>query len=536
MAVADNFTQAAARMISLPLARQLGLMVGLAASVAMGFAVVLWSREPAYSLLFNHLSSKDTAEVVNILQNNKIPFKIENNQSMIMVPSKDIDEARLKLAAEGLPRSEGSDYDFYSSTGTFNSSQFMESARYKKSLENELARTISQFHDIKAARVHLALPRESAFIRDKREPTASVFVDAYPGIELKKHTIASIVNLVASSIPSLSPTKVTVVDKNGMLLNEGSGNSLFSMTERNAEYRQSIEQQYEDKIEEILTPLLGFGKVKAKVAADMDFTSFEQTQEMYNPQGAALRSESKLEEKQQAGEQARGVPGALANKPPQGQFKQNNQQNQQANAGENIESQNLRMQSTRNFELDKTISHTKKAPGSIKRLTVAILVDSQMVMDEKTKKMVSQPLSEEQTSKIKALIADTIGLNTKRGDSINVLSSSFAKPEPIPEPVKEKFWKSNWFWSIVKQSAGGLFVLILVFGLLRPLMKNMASENKKLEHPDEPETGHEQLTYKGQPVPEGADEYETQLNLLRQIVNQEPKRVAHVVKTWVEKG
>ncbi len=534
MAVANNYSQALAALIRLPVTRQMGMLVGLAASVALGVAVVLWSREPAYSILFNQMASRDTAEVVNILQNNNIPFKIENNQSMIMVPTKNLEDARLKLAAQGLPRVDTPDSDFYASTGTFNSSQFMESARYKRALETELARTISQFHDIKAARVHLALPRESAFIRDKREPTASVFVDAYPGIGLKKHTIASIVNLVASSIPSLSPTKVTVVDKNGMLLNEGSGNNFFTITERNAEYRQSIEQEYAEKIEEILTPMLGYGRVKAKVAADMDFTSYEQTQEMYNPQNAAIRSESKVEEKKQIGDQASGVPGALSNKLPQGQPVNNNAPNQ--GGSQTIDAQTLRLQSTKNFELDKTVSHTKKSPGNIKRLTVAILVDTKMVKDPKTKKMVSKPLSKDEISKIKALIADTIGLNNKRGDSINVLSSSFVKPEPIPEQPVEKFWKTAWFYSMVKQSLGGLFVLLLVFGLLRPVMRNLTSADKALKKSEEDSPGQEQLTYRGKPVPQGANEYETQLNLLRQIVNQEPKRVAHVVKNWVERG
>ncbi|ARG99744.1 flagellar basal-body MS-ring/collar protein FliF [Legionella micdadei] len=549
MALVDNASTAAARFAELSVPRQIGLLAGLAASVAIGVAVVLWSQEPNYLPLYYEINSRDAAEVVDLLQRNHIPFKIDKNQGQILVTADEIQDARMKLAKEGLPRGNGTGYELFADKSTFNTSQFMENARYKQALETELARTISQFHDIKSARVHLAIPRESAFVRDNREPSASVFIDVYSGVELKKQTIASIINLVASSIPNLSASRVTVVDQNGQLLSEGGGQTLFTNTERFMDYRQMLEQQYVQKIQDILTPLLGYGRVRAKVAADIDFTSFEQTQESYNPELPSLRSEQKVEEKRTSGSSASGVPGSLSNTPPanaalqqsknnapargaQGANQGNQARNQQANAAKsNTESSDYRTQSTRNFELDKTISHTKNQPGTIKRLTVAVLVDDKQVIDPKTKKMIAKPLTPPELQQVKLLVADAIGLNPNRGDSINVVNSHFVKPDPIPALPELHFWQKDSFWSIIKQTGAALFILGLIFGLFRPLFRNLAGVNEVKE---EEQIG--ELTYKAQDMLPHASDYESQLALLRQVVDKEPKRVAQVVKTWVERG
>lgn len=538
MALADNAANAAAKFTNLPIARQLGLMIGLAASIAIGVAVVLWSRDPTYMPLYNQLTPRDAADVVDLLQRNAIPFKIDETHGAVMVVANEVQSARMKLAAEGLPRSNNSNNEFFAGNNSFNTSQFMENARYKQALETELARTISQFHDIKAARVHLAIPRESAFVRDSREPSASVFIDIYPGVEIKKQTIASIVNLIASSIPSLTASRVTVVDQDGQLLSEGSGQTMFSNTERFMDYRQSLEQQYAQKIQDILTPLLGFGRVRAKVSADVDFTSFEQTQEMFNPETGALRSEQTMEEKRNAGAQQSGVPGALSNTPPQNAGLQQNGQNNNRPVGlasnqDSMQSSDFQKQSTKNFEVDKTISHTRNQPGTIKRLTVAVLVDNRPVYDEKTKKMVMTPLKPEEITQIKSLVADAIGFNTGRGDSLNVVNSNFIKPDPIEAIPDLHFWQKDGFWSIMKQVSGALFVLALVFGLFRPLFKTLAGENNKKQDNVEPTPA---LTDQGLGALPTPRDYEGQLALLRQVVDKEPKRVAQVVKTWVDRG
>ena len=541
MALADNASSAAAKFANLSIPRQLGLMTGIAASVAIGVAVVLWSREPNYMPLYSEMNARDASAVVELLQKNNIPFKIDKNQGTVLVTADDVQNARMKLAAEGLPRGlgAGNGYELFAGNNAFNTSQFMENARYKQALETELARTISQFHDIKSARVHLAIPRESAFVRDNREPSASVFIDVYSGMEVKKQTIASIINLVASSIPNLSATRVTVVDQNGQLLNEGGGQTLFTNTERFMEYRQNLEQQYVQKIQDILTPLLGYGRVRAKVAADVDFTSFEQTQEMYNPESHSVRSEQNMEEKHSTDSKASGVPGALTNTPPASAGLQpknnpnakNNKAAPKPEANSDSEAKDFRSQSTRNFELDKTISHTKNQPGTIKRLTVAVLVDDRPVYNPKTKKMEVKPLTPAEISQVKMLVADAIGINGSRGDSLNVVNSHFVKPDPIQPIPEPHFWQSDKFWSIIKQIGAALFILGIVFGLFKPLFKTLAGVQEKKE-----EEKMSELTYNAQDMLPHASDYESQLSLLRQVVDKEPKRVAQVVKTWVERG
>jgi flagellar M-ring protein FliF len=543
MALADNASTAAAKFASLSIPRQVGLMVGLAASVAIGLAVVLWSRDPSYMPLYSQMNPRDSSEVMAVLERSGIEYKIDQNHGTLLVPADELQTARLKLAAEGLPRETSGTEAMFAANGTFNSSQFMENARYKQALEAELARTISKFNDIKSARVHLAIPRESAFVRDRQEPSASVFLDVYSGLELKKHTIAAIVNLVASSIPSLSSSRVTVVDQDGQLLNEGGGQTLFSDTERFLDYRQSLEQQYSQKIQEILTPILGYGRVRAKVSADIDFTSYEQTQELFNPELSAVRSEQTMQEQRSATNTASGVPGSLSNVPqanpalgqknipPKNGSSGNNPAQQ--NTSEQSNGTDIRTQSTKNFELDKTVSHTKNQPGTIKRLSVAVLVDNRAVMNDKTKKMEKKPLTAKEIDEIKLLVADAIGLNVKRGDSLNVINSNFIKPDPIEAIPEEHFWQKDGFWSIIKQTGGALFVLAMIFGVLRPMLKTLAS-NKEAEQEHTKAPG--ELGFDAHHSLSEATDYESQLSLLRQVVDKEPKRVAQVVKSWVDRG
>ncbi|KTD73505.1 flagellar basal-body MS-ring/collar protein FliF [Legionella tucsonensis] len=543
MALADSASTVAAKFANLSIARQIGLLVGVAASIAIGLAVVLWSRDPNYVPLYTQMNARDAAEVVSALERNGIDFRIDNNNSMIMVAADSLQNVRLKLAMEGLPRDSVGSGELFSSSNAFNSSQFMENARYKQALEAELARTISKFNDIKSARVHLAIPRESAFVRDAHEPSASVFLDVYSGLELKKHTIAAIVNLVASSIPSLSASRVTVVDQDGQLLNEGGGQTPFTDTERFLDYRQNLEHQYAQKIQDILTPILGYGRVRAKVSADIDFTSYEQTQEMFNPELPSLRSEQTMEEKRSVSNEAVGVPGTLSNIPqakptlnPKNAPPKNVPPNEPPQtATDTNQTSDLRTQSTKNFELDKTISHTKNQPGTIKRLTVAVLVDNRAVMDEKTKKMTKTPLTQKEIQQIKILVADAIGLNVQRGDSLNVINTDFVKPDPIVAIPEERFWQKDIFWSIVKQTTAALFVLALIFGVLRPMLKTLASNRNVRGVPDD-EHPTSDLTYDGTISIKEANDYESQLNLLRQVVDKEPKRVAQVVKNWVDRG
>lgn len=547
MALGDNASTAATRFASLSIPRQIGLLVGLAASIALGLAVVLWSREPDYAPLYTQVTPRDSAEIVTALERYNIAFKMEQNTGTILVETDQLQMARLKLASDGLPRDSNNASELFGNGTMFSNSQFMENARYKHGLEAELARTISKFNEIKAARVHLAIPKESAFVRDTQQPSASVFVDVYPGVELRKQTTAAIVNLVASSIPNLNASMVTVVDQDGQLLNEGGGQTMFTDTDRFLDYRQSLEQLYAQNIQDILTPIFGRGRVKVKVSADIDFTSYEQTQELFNNELPSLRSEQTMEEKRNVVGGSGGVPGTLSNlpQPTSGGVGRNNQTriNSSLQTGaQPIDNRDVRSQSTKNFELDKTISHTKNQPGTIKRLSVAVLVDNRAVLNAKTNKLDKTPLTSKEIEQIKLLVTDAVGLNPKRGDSLNVINSDFIKPETIEPLPEEKFWQKDAFWSIVKQSLGGLFVLILILGVLRPMLKTLARNNVVVEETEaatqSAATGATATENKGTSTEslKGVTDYDTQMGIVRQVVEKEPKRVAQVVKSWVDRG
>ena len=528
MAIVDNASHAAGRFSSLPMSQQLGLLVGLAASIAIGIWVVLWSKEPIYRPLFSNLSASDSAEVADVLQTNGFKYKMNKNTGAIMISSSDIHNARMKLAADGLPKGSGNGYEMFSKSTSFNTSQFMENARYRHALETELSRTITNFNSIKTARVHLAIPRQSAFVSSKRKPKASVFVEVYTGQVLKKNTIASITNLVGSSVANLASNDVTVVDQNGQLLSEGSGGGVISMTDKFFDYRKQMENSYALKIQDILEPILGVGRIKAKVSADIDFTSSEQTREVYNPDLPALRSEQLMSEQKAIGSGAGGVVGATANQPTQ----DGTLQTQSASTNQNMEAggRDQRRQSTKNYELDKTISHTQQRPGRIQRLTVAVLLDDKHNYDEKTGKVITKPLSDEELSKIKQLVADSIGLELKRGDSLNVINVAFNTPEPIEALPELPIYEQDWFWSIMKQSIGAAFILFLVFGILKPALKSLAMADKRLL------AATQQAAKDKKEDVVALDTPEARIDAAKNFASSNPKGVAEVLKTWVDGG
>ncbi|MDO8697444.1 MAG: flagellar basal-body MS-ring/collar protein FliF, partial [Pseudomonas sp.] len=297
--------------------RQVGLLVGLAASVAIGFAVVLWSQQPDYRPLYGSLSGLDTNQVIETLTAADIAYSLEPNSGALLVKADDLPRARLKLAAAGVAPSDGNHgFEMLDQDQGLGTSQFMEATRYRRSLEGELARTVSSLNNVKAARVHLAIPKGSVFVRDERKPTASVLVELYPGRSLESSQVMAIVNLVATSVPELDKSQVTVVDQKGQLLSEQGENSELSMAGKQYDYSRRMEGMFTQRVHNILQPVLGSGRYKAEVSADVDFSAVESTSEMFNPDQPALRSEQKVNEQRQAGLGAQGVPGALSNQPP----------------------------------------------------------------------------------------------------------------------------------------------------------------------------------------------------------------------------
>src|ERR1700722_8295222 len=314
--MANNQNTAFSGRVALNL-RPLMLLLGIAAAVAAGVTVVLWWRGPSWSLLYGNLSDSDASSVVQALQTSGIEYKLDNNSGAIMVPAERVHDARLQLASQGLPQGKNSSFELMNKDPGFGVSQFMESARYQYALESELARTISSLQAVEAARVHLAIPQQSAFVRDRRPPSASVLLQLRAGHRIAPEQVSAIVHLVASSIPELDSDQVTVVDQQGRLLSSPkAGDAAVAAEQFEAAHR--IEDTYITHIEQLITPMVGDGRVRAQVTVDLDPTASEQAQEQYKPDGTVVRSEQASEENSRGGSGSGGVPGALSNQPPSG--------------------------------------------------------------------------------------------------------------------------------------------------------------------------------------------------------------------------
>ena len=373
----------------LTIARQLGLMLGLALSVAIGVAIVLWSQTPSYGRLFSEIGEQDVTEILKVLDTQGIKYKVETGSGAgaVMVPIDDVDEVKLKLAALGLPRSNSLGYELLDKDQGFGSSKSVEMVRFQRALEGEIAQTIMAIQSVKTARVLLAIPVQSVFVRDRKKPSASVIVNLYQGRSLDKGQIESIIHLVASSVPQLEAEQVTVVDQKGRLLNSKDSSSLSYLTSKQFEYKKNIEEHLMDRIANILSPLVGDG-MRVQISADVDFTETDKTQELFNPQSSALRSEQTSEE-QSTLPATQGVPGALSNQPtPTGVAPETTPTPGSAPDSKNADAPGSSAKNaTRNFELDKTITHTRLATGLLRRLSVAVVVDDRHTpeADGKTK-------------------------------------------------------------------------------------------------------------------------------------------------------
>ncbi len=538
----------------LPALRQIGLMVGLAASVALGVAVVLWSQQPSYTLLYANLGSKDAGQVIEALQKSAIGFKVDETTGAVMVESGKVQSARMELAKDGLPEGNAMGFEMLQKEQGFGTSQFIETARFQRALEGELSRTISTLRNIKSARVHLAIPKRSVFLRERSDPSASVLVDLYSGRSLDEGQIAAIVHLVSSSVPHLKPASITVVDQRGELLSSGGSDDGMAPTSSQFSYNRKLELTYVERIRQLLEPVIGAGRVRASVNADLDFTVTERTQETYNPDLPALRSEQVSEDSSSAGAGASGIPGALSNQPPEEAVLQ--QPGGVAAAGQGAGAQgttapvvpvNNSKSSTRNYELDKTISHTKLASGTIRRLSIAVVIDDKQELDDNDE-LVSKSWSDEELTRFTSLVKDAVGFNLQRGDTLNVINSTFIslpEAEALPEP---SLMEQPWVWDVARQAAGALGLLIVVFGVLKPVMRSLAEKGARnmqagamvpaAATAGQPGVGEDQLSLSGanpQQAQLAAPQmgYEQQLESARSVVGEDPKRVAQVVKNWV---
>lgn len=525
--------------------RQVALMVGLAASIAIGLSAILWSDGPEYKPVLSSITDYNADQIVEVLNTNNIPFKLDERSGALLVESEYYHQARLKLAGSGIVNDTIVGMEIMDQDQGLGSSQFAENTRYKRGLEGELSRTISSLQSIKSARVHLAIPKESVFVRDTRKPSASVFLEMYPGRRLDKSQVDAILNLVSSSISQLNPKDVTIVDQRGTLLSEKDTDSELSVAGKQFDYTRKVESVLLNRVNNILSPVIGDDRFKAQVSADVDFTAVEQTDEQYNPDLLALRSEQTLSENRNRAANS-GIPGSLTNQPPGAiTSPEIADVNGASIGGSGNGVGESRQETTRNFELDRSISYTKRQQGTIRRLSVAVVVDDLASFDPETSALVRTPWSDDELRRLTLLVRDAVGYDPSRGDSVSVINSPFALPEPPPEVEALPFYKEEWFLNLIQPVFVGLFILILLLVVVRPILKTLGEQNKiafaedaeaSIYADETDEISDDQVSLVSTEdimVPGSPEKMERQLNAIRGLIAEEPERVAQVVKQWV---
>ena len=545
--------------------RPLLLLLGIAGAVAAGVAVMLWWQGPNWSVLYGNLEGNDASQVVQALQTAGIKYKLNDATGAIMVSAAQVREARLKLAAQGLPESSSGGLDLLNKDSGIGVSQFMETARYQYALETELARTIATLKSVVGARVHLAITQQSAFIRERRPASASVLLQLRPGGRLEAEQVQAIVHLVASSIPDLNAEQVTVVDQQGRLLTANGSSQATIQSERFAA-AQHIEENYAQHVEELLAPLFGAGRVRAQVTVDLDAMENEESHEQYKPDSAVVRSEQTAEQTAPAGAAGSGgVPGALTNQPPAGgTVAAANPQSGNANAPAGtttpaaaagaapaaaaapataagaaaLAAESVSKQATRNFEIDRTLSYKREPGGRIKRLTVAVLVDNptKTAADGKTS---TAPLSAAQVEDITKLVKNAVGFDESRGDSVSVVNEAFHTEQADMSTEVVPIWQRPMVQDIARLALGALVLLAIALGILRPMIRSLTTPTYVPALAGAasaaPQSGGDAQAGGGNAEGGAAAPlaYEQQIVQAKTLVAQDPKRVAQVVKTWV---
>ena len=531
------------RLTGLDRGQRLRLGLGVVLLLAAIAAAVLLNRQPDYKVLFSNLSDKDGGAIVAQLSQMNVPYKHGEGGGSIMVPTDRVHDVRLRLASQGLPKGSVTGFEL-TEASRFGMTQFQERLNFQRGLEGELTRSIQSLSSVQSARVHLALPNQNGFFREQQKPSASILVSLYPGRILDRTQLAGMVHLVASSVPELLPSAVSVLDDSGKLLSQSpDAAEEKGFDAQQLMYVQQIEQLYTKRVLDILEPVMGRNNIKAQVTAEVDFSRTESTSEQHRPNlstdTSAIRSQQVVEStnSQDGSTVATGVPGSTANQPPQPSSAPINGAAPQLSAGGSgsQSSSNSKRESITNYEVDKTVRVTRGGSGALKRVSAAVVVNYQNTVDEKGKP-VTKALSPEQLAQMKALVRETIGFNAERGDSVNLMNTPF-QVEVVPT-TEVPLWKQpetvelarNFAWPI----GLALFAAVLLLGLMRPALKAMAPkteaevaqldalEAELLERPALPSPGP------GQPTPE-----QLRLEDARALARQNPIAVANIVKTWV---
>ncbi|EUD12170.1 MULTISPECIES: flagellar basal-body MS-ring/collar protein FliF [Providencia] len=413
------------------------LIIAGAAAISIIVALLLWFRSPDYRVLLSNLSAKDGGDIVSQLTQMNVPYQIADNGSAILVPADKVHELRLKLAQSGLPKGGNTGFELLDKE-QFGISQFSEQINYQRALEGELSRTIESLSPVQSARVHLAIPKPTLFVREQKLPTASVTVGLLPGRMLDEGQISAIVHMVSSSVTGLTAANVIIVDQTGRLLTNND-NSQQSANSAQIKMTKEMEAHLKERIEDILSPLVGRANIHAQVTAQMDFSKVEQTSEEYKPNqtpdAAAVRSRQNSESLQNNNGGPSGVPGALSNQPvsaPSAPIDGNKENTDGKTAGNTRNGTlNTQRDETTNYEVDRKISHTQRQIGVVDRLSVAVIVNYQSQEGEKGPEM--KPLPPEMLQQIDALTREAMGYSAQRGDSINITNSLFTDDTPVIE-------------------------------------------------------------------------------------------------------
>ncbi|HFK5652863.1 TPA: flagellar basal-body MS-ring/collar protein FliF [Enterobacter cloacae] len=526
------------------------LVICGAAALSVIIALMFWAKEPDYRVLFSNISDEEGGAIVAQLSQLNVPYRIDTPGGVIMVPASQVHEVRMKLAQQGLPKGGGVGFELLDQE-KFGVSQFTEQVNYQRALEGELARTIENLGPIQSARVHLATPKPSMFVREQKKPTASVTVNLLQGRTLDDSQVVAITHLISSAVTGLAAESVTIVDQRGNLLTQS---GLRGLQTAHLKYTNEIESDYQQRIQRILAPLVGDENIRAQVTAQIDFTEQEQTQEQYqpnsDPEKMAIRSRQASLAEQGNRRGASGVPGALSNTPPAPATAPITQplntpvdDKKEKTTGNNASREtaqpyNNRSDETTNFEVDRTLTHTKSSMGRIQRLSVAVVINH-LPQGEEGK---PGPISEAELTRINALVKEAIGYNTSRGDSVNILNSAFngVVEEPVPP-----FWEQDRFYALLMAIARYLVIAIIAWVMWRKLVqpawvRHQETTIRRLEM--EKEAREEEIAAKKRAAEKSnrdraQQRVDTELNgqQLRELAEQEPRVIALVIRQWMSK-
>ncbi|WP_312209179.1 flagellar basal-body MS-ring/collar protein FliF [Pseudescherichia sp.] len=529
------------------------LLVAGAAAIAIIVAMVLWAKQPDYRVLYSNVSDQDGGAIVTQLTQMNIPYRFSETGGAIEVPADKVHELRLRLAQLGLPKGGAVGFELLDQE-KFGISQFSEQVNYQRALEGELARTIETLGPVKSARVHLAMPKPSLFVREQKSPSASVTVNLAPGRAMDEGQISAVVHLVSSAVAGLPPGNVTLVDQSGRLLTQ-SNTSGRDLNDAQLKYAADVESRVQRRIEAILSPIVGNGNVHAQVNAQIDFDNKEQTEEQYHPNGnpseAVMRSRQLNESEQVGGPYPGGVPGALSNQPAPANNApitangpQNGQQNQNAqqtttSTANSAGPRNTQRNETTNYEVDRTIRHTKMNVGDVQRLSVAVVVNYRTLTDGKP-----LPLTADQLKQIEDLTREAMGFSQQRGDTLNVVNSQFNATDESAGELP--FWQQQAFIDQLLSAGRWLLVLIVAWILwrkaVRPQLVRREEERKALlesaqtrQMPEE-EAVEVRLSKDEQTQQRRANQRlsaEVMSQRIREMSDNDPRVVALVIRQWM---